>query len=78
MLSLLRLVSARQEHKYRSLLEKLATEIQITDEERNELLASGNQAIFDNGVGWAKTHLKRLNLSTLQAGDIYNSSMAPE
>ncbi|TGE18921.1 restriction endonuclease [Hymenobacter elongatus] len=62
MLPLLRLVSDRQEHKYRDLIEKLATEFQITDEERKELLASGNQAIFDNRVGWAKTYLKKAGL----------------
>jgi len=62
MLPILRLVSDRQEHKYRDLIEKLATEFQITDEERKELLASGNQAIFDNRVGWAKTYLKKAGL----------------
>lgn len=62
MLPLLKLVSDRQEHKYRDLIEKLATEFQITDEERKELLASGNQAIFDNRVGWAKTYLKKAGL----------------
>jgi restriction system protein len=40
----------------------LAIEFQITDEERKELLASGNQAIFDNRVGWAKTYLKKAGL----------------
>ncbi len=34
----------------------------MTDEERKELLASGNQAIFDNRVGWAKTYLKKAGL----------------
>jgi len=62
MLPILRLVSDRQEHKYRDLIEKLATEFQVTDEERKELLASGNQAIFDNRVGWAKTYLKKAGL----------------
>lgn len=62
MLPLLRLVSDKQEHKYRDLIEKLATEFKVTDEERKELLASGNQAIFDNRVGWAKTYLKKAGL----------------
>lgn len=59
---LLRLVSDRQEHKYRDLIEDLAVEFQVTDDERKELLASGNQAIFDNRVGWAKTYLKKAGL----------------
>lgn len=62
MLPLLKLVSDRQEHKYRDLIENLANEFQVTDEERKELLASGNQAIFDNRVGWAKTYLKKAGL----------------
>lgn len=62
MLPLLRQVSDGQEHKYRDLIEKLATEFQVTDEERKELLASGTQAIFDNRVGWAKTYLKKAGL----------------
>ena len=65
MLPLMKLVSDGQEHKYRDLIEKLAIEFQITDEERKELLASGNQAIFDNRVGWAKTYLKRLDFLSL-------------
>lgn len=55
----MKLVADGQEHKYRDLIEKLAVEFQVTDEERKELLASGNQAIFDNRVGWAKTYLKK-------------------
>lgn len=62
MLPLLRLVSDRQEHKYRNLIENLAAEFQISDDERKELLASGSQAIFDNRVGWAKTYLKKAGL----------------
>lgn len=62
MLPLLKLVSDGQEYKYRDLIESLAIEFQVTDEERKEFLASGNQAIFDNRVGWAKTYLKMAGL----------------
>ena len=62
MLPLLRLVSDRKEYKYRDIIEKLAAEYKLTDTERKELLASGNQAIFDNRVGWAKTYLKKAGL----------------
>ncbi len=62
MLPLLRLLADGKEHKYRDLIERLATEFQVTDEERKELLASGSQAIFDNRVGWAKTYLKKAGL----------------
>jgi restriction system protein len=62
MLPILRLVSDRQEYKYRDIIEKMAIEFNVTDAERKELLASGNQAIFDNRVGWAKTYLKKAGL----------------
>lgn len=62
MLPLLKLTSDGKEHKYRDLIEKLAIEFNVTDDERKELLASGNQAVFDNRVGWAKTYLKKAGL----------------
>lgn len=62
MLPILQLVSDKEEHKYRDLIETLAIEFKVTDDERKELLASGNQAIFDNRVGWAKTYLKKAGL----------------
>lgn len=62
MLPLLELVSDNNEHKYRDLIENLANAFQVTEDERKELLASGNQAIFDNRVGWAKTYLKKAGL----------------
>jgi len=58
----MKLVLDGQEHKYRDLIEKLAVEFQLTAEERKELLASGNQGIFENRVGWAKTYLKKAGL----------------
>ncbi|MDQ2751905.1 MAG: restriction endonuclease [Bacteroidota bacterium] len=62
MLPLLKLVRDGQEHKYRDLVEKLGTEFHVSNEERKELLISGNQSIFDNRVGWAKTYLKKAGL----------------
>lgn len=62
MLPLLKLVSDGHEHKYRDIIENLAAIYEMTAEERKELLASGNQAIFDNRVGWAKTYLKKAGL----------------
>jgi len=34
----------------------------LSDQERNELLPSGQQAIFNNRVGWARTYLKKAGL----------------
>lgn len=62
MLPILKLVADGKEHKYRDLIEELGIQFHVTDVERKELLASGNQPIFDNRVGWAKTYLKKAGL----------------
>lgn len=62
MLPLLKLVANGQEHKYRDLVEHLAVEFRVSDEERKQRLASGIQTVFDNRVGWAKTYLKKAGL----------------
>ena len=55
MLPLLRLTGDDQEHKFRDVVERLATEFQLTEEERSELLPSGTAFLFDNRIGWART-----------------------
>lgn len=62
MLPLLQYASDEQEHSLRETIEALANEFKLTDEERKELLPSGQQAIFDNRVGWAKTYLIKAGL----------------
>lgn len=62
MLPLLQQVSDGKEYRYRELIEILAQQFKLSDVERNELLASGTQPIFDNRVGWAKTYLKKAGL----------------
>jgi restriction system protein len=43
-------------------IETLATEFHLDDKEKVELLPSGQQYIFDNRVGWARTYLKKASL----------------
>ncbi len=62
MLPLLKLVSDKQEHKVRDLIESLADQFNLTDDDRKTLLASGSQYIFNNRVAWAKTYLKKAGL----------------
>jgi restriction system protein len=62
MLPLLKFAGDRQEHSLRGTIEALADEFDLTDEERRELLPSGQQATFDNRVGWARTYLKKAGL----------------
>jgi len=46
----------------RDVLEPLAEEFQVTDEERQHLLPSGRYPTFDNRIAWAKTYLKKAAL----------------
>jgi restriction system protein len=62
MLPLLKLTAEGREHKYRDLVESLADEFHLSDNERNEMLPSGNQPLFHNRVGWAKIYLKKAGL----------------
>jgi len=62
MLPLLRYASDTEEHKIRDATEYLAEEFKLSEEERKELLPSGQQAIFKNRVGWASTYLKKAGL----------------
>lgn len=64
MLPLLTFAGDGQEHSLRETIEALADEFNLTEEERRELLPSGQQATFDNRVGWARTYLKKAGLLT--------------
>lgn len=62
MLPLLRLAADEQEHSLREAIDTLSIKFALTDEEREEILPSGKQAVFDNRVGWARTYLKKAGL----------------
>jgi restriction system protein len=62
MLPFLRHLSDGAEHTLRDAEESLATHFQLTAAERAELLPSGQQGIFKNRIGWARTYLKKAAL----------------
>ena len=62
MLPLLRLAGDGSIYQLRNVIEQLAAEFELSDEERRELLPSGQQSTFDNRVGWARTYLKKAGL----------------
>lgn len=62
MLPLLRFVADGNDHTTREAVEILASEFQLSPAERTELLASGQQAIFNNRVAWANSYLKKAGL----------------
>jgi restriction system protein len=62
MLPVLKFHEDGQVHTSQDLIEDLAKTFSITEEERNEPLASGRQARFDNRVYWARIYLNRAGL----------------
>jgi restriction system protein len=62
MLPLMKFTADNKEHSLRETIEYLATTFNLTPDERQELLPSGTQAIFDNRVSWAKTHMLKAGL----------------
>jgi len=62
MLPLLKLTADSNEHRLRDAVESLAKNFQLSEAERLQLLPSGTQAIFDNRVGWSKSHLQKAGL----------------
>ncbi len=59
MLPLLKYIADQQEHSSRDVIDSLAVKFELCEIEKQKLLPSGKQAIFDNRVGWARTHLKK-------------------
>lgn len=59
MLPVLKSVADGKEHKFREIADSIAKNFGLTEEELGYLLPSGNQSIFNNRVGWAKTYLKK-------------------
>jgi len=62
MLPLLELAGDGEVHSIQQAVDDLADRFGLTEEERTELLPSGQQPLFYNRVGWARTHLKKAGL----------------
>jgi restriction system protein len=62
MLPVLELAGSGGELKFRDMVDSLAQEFRLTAVERSERLPSGSAFLFDNRVGWARTHLKHAGL----------------
>jgi restriction system protein len=59
MLPLLESLEDKEEHYIRDVIDELSAKFKLDDNEKIELLPSGQQPIFDNRVGWARTYLKK-------------------
>lgn len=62
MLPFLRFLSDGKEHTLREAEDALAKHFLLSPVERVELLPSGQQGIFKNRIGWARTYLKKAGL----------------
>mgnify|MGYP000060398110 CR=1 FL=1 len=62
MLPLLELLADGQEHSLRDVTAALEDRFGLSEAERKALLPSGQQPVFRNRVGWAKTYLKKAGL----------------
>lgn len=62
MLPLLEFFRNGQEYSLREAIDYLAQDYQLTEEEQKELLPSGQQGVFNNRVGWARTYMKKAGL----------------
>ena len=62
MLPLLEVLADKQEHSLQDLIQQISNKFNLSAEEKEELLPSGNQAIINNRVSWAKTYLFKAQL----------------
>lgn len=59
MLPLLKFAADEKEHSLREAIEGLSGAFELTEDEKKELLPSGQQPTFDNRVAWARTYLTK-------------------
>lgn len=59
MLPVLKAVSDHQQHAMKDIVEQLAIEFALTEDEKSELLPSGTARTFNNRIAWAASHIKK-------------------
>ncbi|TDK59497.1 restriction endonuclease [Bacillus salipaludis] len=58
----LQLLKDGGEHTLKEAYEYLADFFQLTADDRSEMIPSGNQLVYHNRIGWARTYLKKAGL----------------
>jgi restriction system protein len=71
MLPLLEALNDGREHLVRDVREDIAAKFGLGTAERETLLPSGKQPIFDNRIGWAKTYLTKAGLVSSVRRGVY-------
>jgi restriction system protein len=54
--------ATHEEVRFKDVVDRLANQLELTPEDRGELLPSGKQTVFNNRVHWAKTYLSKAGL----------------
>ncbi|WP_130863124.1 restriction endonuclease [Bacilliculturomica massiliensis] len=49
-------------HTMKEVKSRAADFLELSEDERSERLPSGNQSVYDNRIGWARTYLKKAGL----------------
>ena len=62
MLPILKAVKNKNEISMTEVKDLMSKEFNLTEQELKEMLPSGNQTVFNNRVGWARTYLKKAAL----------------
>lgn len=62
MLPLLRFAADGKQHQLKDATHELSKHFKLTDQELHEFLPSGQQPVFINRVGWARTYLNKAGL----------------
>jgi restriction system protein len=62
MLPIMKVAADGGDHTARELRERLAEKLGLSEQERTDLLPSGNQPVFSNRLAWARSHLQMAGL----------------
>ena len=71
MLPILRILQDERKYSFSELVDSLAKEFQLSDEQKEKLLPSGQQTRLQNRTGWSRTHLKKAGLVEYVSRGIY-------
>ena len=62
MLPLLKLASDKNDHRICDVIQAIADEFNLLQDEHRELFPSGGTLVIASCVGWARTYLKKVGL----------------
>lgn len=76
MLPFLTLLGDNQIHSLKDSIESLSSSLNLSEEEKSELLPSGKQTVIANRIGWAKFYLEKAGLVEVVSRGKYKISNA--